>query len=78
MNDSKRRCANCFFFYHSHLEKAMQCRKNPPQATAFPNGNGLQIISIYPPTKETDWCGEFLQNYEVTNQINLTKTEAQN
>jgi hypothetical protein len=46
-------CSSCVYF----AALQAQCRKNPPTAIAAANGNQLQIIGIWPPTKDSDWCG---------------------
>lgn len=47
-------CGNCRYF--SAMQK--QCRKQPPTLIPIQNPNGMGTIGTWPPTKDSDWCGE--------------------
>lgn len=60
MNDAK--CNTCKFFrLNARDMRVGECVRNPPQVSLFPTPNGPMPVSVMPPTKGEDWCGEYQQ-----------------
>lgn len=61
-----KRCPDCKWSFKPDLAAPMQCRRNPPNVTAFMVPGRLQgqaqIMSnaSFPPVDATTWCGEFV------------------
>jgi hypothetical protein len=49
------RCEQCRFF--SALESV--CRKNPPVVFPVAQPTGVASFGLFPPTKDSNWCGAF-------------------
>lgn len=54
-------CGDCKFYYP--LEGGA-CRKNPAQLIPLAGPQGVQLISAWPPVKDSQWCGEFRSGNE--------------
>lgn len=57
-------CSACKYWNKTHGDVG-DCRKNAPHVIAVPTQNpltreqGLQALSLFPPMKLSEWCGEF-------------------
>lgn len=63
----KAQCGDCEFFYSGDASKA--CHRNPPLTFLLPPRTELQgpsVMSYWPPTKEDNWCGEYVQKMVLT------------
>ena len=45
-------------------QKAIQCRRNPPQVIAVLTPQGSAIATAWPQVKQTDSCGEYAPDFE--------------
>jgi hypothetical protein len=56
-------CKNCLYFQKQQQmivgQDSGECHRYPPTGFPVPSTQGLQIMSIFPPTKATNSCGEF-------------------
>lgn len=67
--ESDRRCANCYF-WEPHRDSIAgpavgQCRYSPP-IYEDGDGFGLEPVSSFPQTYETDWCGDYAKGEQWT------------
>jgi|GEM_PF-1363115 hypothetical protein len=57
------KCENCFHFMLEQQmivgQKVGSCRRYPPQAQMIGSPQGVQLVSNFPPTQTTHFCGEF-------------------
>lgn len=54
-------CRSCHFYRLNPKDlKQGSCRFNPPAGMVIPGPSGQPIVmSIFPPTSETEWCGKW-------------------
>lgn len=52
-------CENCKFYYKERLRPGFgECRAHCPTLAFLPGQQGMQQLGAWPPTRETNWCGE--------------------
>lgn len=74
MSENKR-CPDCKFAFRADLTGPYQCRRNPPNVTAFMVPGRLQgqaqimTNASFPPVDATTWCGEFVDKTVPTGVI---------
>ncbi len=51
-------CAKCKYWDNSAADNG-ECRRNSPQAVVFKVDAEVEYVSVFPKTKENDWCGDF-------------------
>lgn len=59
-------CRTCRWYHENPLEHELgqgECHREPPRILMVPTLDKGQVVpvvkSIFPPTKSTNWCGEY-------------------
>lgn len=61
----KESCETCRFVGRSGTELNRRlCKRNAPIAVPVQQGQGMGVITIYPPTAPDEWCGEYQHHLE--------------